>query len=99
MMIDAPVESPLDVVIAVEDDAALVHATMTLANLRRAGLSAEMIATGSPRKRFDKAAKVDARSMVSFVVRDGKIHCGQRGDKDMVERVSKLLPSTAPEAK
>ena len=99
MMTDAPLESPLDVVIAVEDDAALAHATTTLTNLRRAGLSAEMIATGSPRKRFDKAAKVGARSILSLGVRDGKIHCGQRGDKSMVERVSKLLPSTAPEAK
>jgi histidyl-tRNA synthetase len=98
MMIEAPPEAPLDVVIAVEDDAALMHAATTLATLRRAGLSAEMIATGSPRKRFDKATKVGALSILSFVVRDGKIRCGQRGDKEVVERVSELLPLTALEA-
>jgi len=97
MMIDAPVGVPLDVVIAVEDDRALMHAATTLANLRQAGLSAEMIATGSPRKRFDKATKVDARSILSLNVRDGRIHCGQRGEKSVVERVSELLPLIASE--
>jgi histidyl-tRNA synthetase len=97
MMIDTPVGMPLDVVIAVEDDRALVHAARTLANLRKAGLSAEMIASGSPRKRFDKATKVDARSILSLNVRDGRIHCGQRGEKSVVERVSQLLPLMAPE--
>jgi histidyl-tRNA synthetase len=99
MMIDAPDTEPLDVIIAVEDDAASTHAITVLADLRRAGLSADMIATGSPRKRFDKATKVNARSILSLVVRDGRIHSGQRGDKKTVERVSELLPVTAPEAK
>jgi histidyl-tRNA synthetase len=99
MMIEAPVTEPLDVIIAVEDDAAMTHATTVLAGLRRAGLSVDMIATGSPRKRFDKATKVNARSILSLVVREGRIHCGQRGDKEMVGRVSELLPFTAPEAK
>jgi histidyl-tRNA synthetase len=74
-----------------------MHAATTLANLRQAGLSAEMIATGSPRKRFDKATKVDARSILSLNVRDGRIHCGQRGEKSVVERVSELLPLIASE--
>ncbi len=99
MMVDAPVATPLDVIIAVEDDPSLTGAIAVLADLRRAGLSADMVATGSPRKRFDKAAKVNARSILSFAVRDGRIQCSQRGDKNVVERVGKLLPLAAPEAK
>ena len=45
----------LDVVIAVEDDRALRLAQQCLTQLRRAGFSAEIVAGGSPRKRFDKA--------------------------------------------
>jgi histidyl-tRNA synthetase len=55
----------LDVILAVEDDEALERAQAALAALRRAGFSADMIATGSPRKRFDKAVKEDARVILS----------------------------------
>ena len=56
----------LDVIIAVEDDRALGAATSAQARLRNAGISADMIATGSPRKRYDKAAKIDAKVLISF---------------------------------
>ncbi|MBA2918906.1 histidine--tRNA ligase [Sphingomonas sp. MAH-20] len=98
MLVEAPASQVLDVVIAVEDDEALTDATARLSDLRRAGLSADMIASGSPRKRFDKAAKVPARIILSFVVRDGKVRVGSRGDKELVERISHLLPLSSPEA-
>ncbi|MBB4153636.1 histidyl-tRNA synthetase [Sphingomonas jinjuensis] len=71
--VDAP---RLDVVLAVEDDGAIDAAWAALGALRRAGLSAEMIATGSPRKRYDKAAKLGAGVLVSaraegLTVKDG----------------------------
>ncbi|MAF63487.1 MULTISPECIES: histidine--tRNA ligase [Pseudomonadota] len=56
----------LDVIIAVEDDRALASATSAQARLRNAGISADMIATGSPRKRYDKAAKINAKVLISF---------------------------------
>ena len=56
----------LDVIIAVEDDRALGAATSAQARLRNAGISADMIATGPPRKRYDKAAKIDAKVLISF---------------------------------
>jgi len=66
MMIDAPIKPLLQVIMAVEDDRAIGQAQGMIAKLRRAGLSAEMIATGSPRKRFDKASKTNARVLVAY---------------------------------
>ncbi|MFN3473077.1 MAG: histidine--tRNA ligase [Blastomonas sp.] len=56
----------LDVIIALEDDRALADATSAQATLRNHGISSDMIATGSPRKRYDKAAKINAKVLISF---------------------------------
>jgi len=73
MLVGESVEPPLQVVLAVEDDAALQYAQAMVAALRRASLSAEMIATGSPRKRFDKAVKTNAGLLVSVRIQDGAL--------------------------
>ena len=66
MLLEEPsVEGP-DVAIAVEDDTALPTAFRALKLFRENGLSAEMVATGSPRKRFDKAAKMGAKVVVGL---------------------------------
>jgi histidyl-tRNA synthetase len=98
MLLEEPAADILDVIIAVEDDSALSEATARIADLRRAGLSADMIATGSPRKRFDKATKVPARMILSFALRDGRIRAGFRGEEGIIKQVSALLPALAPEA-
>ena len=64
-------EPPLTCILAVEDDAALPYAQKAITILRHQGIAAEMIASGSPRKRFDKAVKLGAKVLVSFVMRDG----------------------------
>ncbi|MCJ2188047.1 histidine--tRNA ligase [Novosphingobium beihaiensis] len=64
-------EPALTCILAVEDDAALGYAQKTITALRHQGIDADMIATGSPRKRFDKAVKLGAKVLVSFVMRDG----------------------------
>jgi histidyl-tRNA synthetase len=66
MLLEEPEVSGPDVVVVVEDDAATVAATAALATLRRAGISAEFVATGSPRKRYDKAMKLDPAETVTF---------------------------------
>jgi histidyl-tRNA synthetase len=66
MMIDAPSSEAPTVVIAVEDDRALDAGYRALNALRRDNISAEIFATGSPRKRYDKAAKVPARILVAI---------------------------------
>ena len=76
MLVDQPGLPGIDAMLAVEDDAALPAAYKALRTLRDAGLSADMIATGSARKRFDKAVKSGAGAVVSLradgmVVKDG----------------------------
>ncbi|HEX7875181.1 MAG TPA: histidine--tRNA ligase [Sphingobium sp.] len=65
MLVDAPAVERLGVVIAVEDDQALAAAQGIIAHFRRNSISSEMIATGSPRKRFDKALKLNAKVTLS----------------------------------
>ncbi|UZK64654.1 histidine--tRNA ligase [Sphingomonas sp. M1-B02] len=67
MLIEEPLANQPDVVVAVEDDRALAFGTRALKAFRASGLSAEMIATGSPKKRYDKAAKVNAKVIVGLV--------------------------------
>jgi histidyl-tRNA synthetase len=66
MLVDVPAFELLGVIMAVEDDQLIVPAQQLLAALRRANVSAEMISTGSPRKRYDKATKVNARVLVTL---------------------------------
>ena len=92
MLLDEPTETQVDFVIAVENDAVLAQATRYLATFRRAGFSAEMIASGSPRKRFDKAAKVGAKAIVMINLVDGRVSIGSRGPSEMAKLVEDLLP-------
>jgi histidyl-tRNA synthetase len=66
MLVGEPQPDVADVVIAVEDDAALATAFQALKLFRTHGLSAEMVATGSPKKRFDKAAKMLPKVLVGL---------------------------------
>jgi histidyl-tRNA synthetase len=91
-------ENLLTVVMAVEDDAALPYAQNLIAALRRAHISADMISTGSPRKRFDKAAKVSASVLIAVSMRDGapvaNLRAGERSDEFVaVEQVMQSLQS------
>jgi histidyl-tRNA synthetase len=99
MMIEAPTNPLLDVIIAVEDDRAVGEAQRAIAALRRAGISADMIATGSPRKRYDKATKVNARVLVTFN-HDGdrpKPRVVSTSPTDISTSVSRLLDSLEPQ--
>jgi histidyl-tRNA synthetase len=73
MLIDAPSPELIDAAIVVEDDAALSAALASAAKLRAAGLSVELVATGSPRKRFDRAVKKGAREIVVLGYADDKV--------------------------
>ncbi|RVT92369.1 histidine--tRNA ligase [Sphingomonas crocodyli] len=72
MLIEKPESAVLGVIMAVEDDSVLEAAISGLNRLRRADVSAEMIATGSPRKRYDKATKVLAQVLVTVNSNDGQ---------------------------
>jgi len=60
-----------DVVMVVEDDAALNFTTKLTRIVREAGYSAEIVASGSPRKRFDKAVKLKPRTIVVTDLHNG----------------------------
>ena len=59
-----------DAIVVLENDEKLADATAMVAKLRRAGFSCELFASGSPRKRFDKAKKLPSSALVSFAVTD-----------------------------
>ena len=73
MMIEAPPAETLDVAVVVEDDRAQTAAARVLAHLRDRGLASEMIATGSPRKRFDRAVKRGASEILVLSVENGTV--------------------------
>ncbi len=92
MLLDHIQSSALDVAVVVQTDALTELAMKIVASLRRAGVSAELVATGSPRKRFDKAIKLDPISVVTVT---GE---GDRGFKmqtanndDMHYKVERLI--------
>ncbi len=73
MLVGDKGEAKADVIVVVEDDKALLDGHAICAFLRRGGFATELVATGSPRKRYDKAVKSDPKSIISLVVQDGKI--------------------------
>ena len=71
MLVGAREEERLQVGIAVEHDDMLTSATKAAAELRARGLSVEVVASGSKKKRFDKTAKLNPLYLVSLNLTDG----------------------------
>lgn len=86
----------LDVIIALENDDAADYAFGKLAELRRAGFSADIVATGSPRKRFDKAAKIPAVRLASVSMQAGVVQVMTRGEVGDDTRTAEILTILAP---
>ncbi|MCK0127115.1 histidine--tRNA ligase [Erythrobacter sp. F6033] len=79
MLVGQRAEQPLlDVIVAVENDEAIGSALKSVSAMRHAGLSVDLIASGSPKKRFDKASKVNARALLSIDIRDGETQANVR---------------------
>jgi histidyl-tRNA synthetase len=68
MLVGERQDSKLDAVIVVEDDSRLGDALGLARKLREANFVTEIVSTGSPRKRFDKAAKTPSHTLISFTV-------------------------------
>jgi histidyl-tRNA synthetase len=79
MLVGERGDTAADVVVVVEDDALLSAAIAAVTRIRASGMSAELVASGSPRKRFDKASKMGATGLVSFAMRDGAESVRVRG--------------------
>ena len=71
MMIDAPGPNRIDVAVVAENAAREADAFALATKLRAAHVAAEVYASGSARKRYDRAMKANHAAIVSFDVRDG----------------------------
>ncbi len=98
MLVGEGTQSLLDVIIAVEDDVALFYAQKVISALRSNGISADMIATGSPRKRFEKAKKIDAAVLISYTVDGERVQVRPYYQKDsgLIEALDTALKSVRP---
>lgn len=72
MLVGEKGEAKTDVIVVVEDDTLLTNGIAQVSSLRREGISAELIASGSARKRFDKAVKMGANAILALAMRDGQ---------------------------
>ena len=91
LLADDVIDNRLDAVIAVEDDDRLALAMTALAALRNGGFATEIVASGSPRKRFDKAAKIPTHALISVGTRDGAAHINIRGDSDRAKQAEAVV--------
>lgn len=92
MLVGQREEQPADVVLVVEDDAQIAYSQGLTSVIRKSGVSVEMIATGSPRKRFDKAVKSGAATILSLGSDDdGNLLARVRGSEEWDRRLHKII--------
>ncbi len=97
MLVGERPESNADIIVVVEDETQLSTGIEQVAILRRTGLCAELVATGSPRKRFDKAVKSGANAILALSVMDGKRHVRFRVDNDAYGELKARMEKLADE--
>jgi histidyl-tRNA synthetase len=73
MLIEAPARDRSFVALVVENDAAQEEGVRIAAALRRAGIAVEVLASGSPRKRYDRAVKLSPGAILSLDQQDGSL--------------------------
>ena len=98
MLIAEPAAERMQVAVVVEAAGSEAAAIGLLAGLRNAGISAELFASGSPRKRYDRAMKANPAMTVSFQQHDGEVSIAQRvidGDGVDADAVATLVSGAA----
>ncbi len=85
----------LQVAVVVEEEEVLLRGQKIVAGLRRHGLVAELIATGSPRKRRDKAVKLGPECIVSLSSRytERGFNISTSGEDALYRKVDQLVVS------
>ena len=91
MLLPEVARSVTDVIVVIEDDDFVRLGISILQTLREDGLSAEMISTGSPRKRFDKASKLNPRGILSLGGTGTSTAPIRSSDEALTERVASLI--------
>ena len=82
MLLDAPAAPGVTVAVVPMGDAAALAATGIIANLRRAGVSADMAFKGNMKKRMQKANDLGAR--VAVILGDDELAKGVASVKDLI---------------
>lgn len=83
---------PADVVVVAESDEVIDWTIGVVARLRAGGLSAELISTGSPRKRYDKAVKLRSQAIVSYRMSEQGMTWNFSANGEFGARVEAVLP-------
>ncbi|KPL68885.1 hypothetical protein SZ64_12735 [Erythrobacter sp. SG61-1L] len=71
MLVGEVGEAAAEVIVVVENDAVLQDGIGVTSALRRSGIAADLLASGSPRKRFDKAVKQEPQAILALSVDNG----------------------------
>ena len=87
MLVGAREEEATDVVIVAESDELIPKAIAAAARFRELQFSADLIATGSPKKRFDKAVKSNASTIISLRVDVEGVQSNFRGSNPRAAEV------------
>ena len=82
MLTEAPATEQTQVAVVVERAGHEAKGIELVASLRRAGVVAELFASGSPKKRYDKAVKSNPAEIISIDVRDDAPAVNRRTLKD-----------------
>ncbi len=91
MLVEGVGESPADVIVVVEDDAVITYGVGAAAQLRRAGYATELLASGSPRKRFDKAVKQGAKAILALTAGEAGAQHRLRAEPEIAAAVEAAL--------
>ncbi|KHS46966.1 MULTISPECIES: histidine--tRNA ligase [Novosphingobium] len=91
MLVGEKGEAKADVIVVVEDDALLTSGIAQASRLRREGVSAELVASGSARKRFDKAVKMGANAILALAMRDGTPSMRFRAENEALTALNERL--------
>lgn len=97
MLVGEKGEAKADVIVVVEDDALLTGGIAQVSRLRREGISAELVASGSARKRFDKAVKMGAKAILALAMRDGQPAARVRAEDSAPAALRQVLDAQAAE--
>ena len=73
LLIAAPAPDALDVAVVIEDDGVMASGWSAASRLRAAGMAVELVASGSPRKRYDRAVKRGAAEILVLGSVDGQL--------------------------
>ncbi len=73
MLLEEPTEQRAQVIVVAEDDDSSLDAIALISDFRRNGVSADLVASGSPKKRFDKAVKATPQAIATVRRVDGEV--------------------------